>query len=137
MALDQIFEAFFNITTIVLCLGVFLFIYCSRIIVETYWKNAKNNVFWTEIYLPIGPIAIGLLIALLAKKFPIPTELNGSGAGRAMYGAICGMFSSFVFNRVKAFLKLKGDQDSDLPEEHREERKEHIEELKPVEKKDN
>ncbi len=104
MALDSVIETFLNIQTIIMCVGIYLMTFVIRTVVETYWKGYAVSKFWNHIFLPLGAICNGAIIAMAAKLLPIPTELSGSLAGRAMYGAILGLFSGFMYNRIKAYM---------------------------------
>lgn len=105
MDIDSTFSSFFNVTTLVMCLGIYLFTYIIRTVVEALWKGAKTNIWWNELFLPLGAIVNGAILAFASKMFPFPIPgLGASKLGRAMYGAICGMASGFIFNRAKSLL---------------------------------
>lgn len=105
MELDKILTAFVNPQTIVICLAIYLMTFVVRKLVEGFWKGAKNNRLWREVWLPIGPIANGALIGVLAKTFVWPDFVGTSLSGRIMYGAICGVFSALIYSRVRSFVQ--------------------------------
>lgn len=105
MDLDKIFEAFINAQTVILCLGIYLMTYMIRKVVEGFWKGAKENRIWREVWLPIGPIVNGGALGVFAKQFVWPTAIGTSMSGRIMYGAICGVFSALLYSRIRSWLQ--------------------------------
>lgn len=91
-------------TLSVLCLGIYAIVYCIRKIVENLWKSAPDNRYWRDLALPVLGILIGAVIGMVAKSFPWPDQFTTFSA-RALLGAVCGMASSFVYGRFKAWLK--------------------------------
>jgi hypothetical protein len=55
--------------------------------------------------LPLMAIVLGMILGACAKMFPWPLAIGASFVGRALYGAICGLFSTFLYSRIKVFLK--------------------------------
>lgn len=107
MDLDSVFQAFINMQTVIVCLAVYLMTFVIRKVVEGFWKGAKANHYWREVWLPIGPIVNGGLIGLMAKTFVWPAVIGTSLSGRIMYGAICGVFSALLYARVRSFISNK------------------------------
>lgn len=113
--MDQGFDIFLNWQTVILCLGIYLLTYSIRKTVEVLWQGASKNRIYSELLLPLGPIANGTIIALVAKKFPWPDQVVHSLSARVMYGAIAGLASGWFYNRFRAFLKSKGISTSISP----------------------
>jgi Na+-translocating ferredoxin:NAD+ oxidoreductase RnfD subunit len=115
MNLSNFTEELFSSQTIYICLAVYVVTYFIRRILEGTWKilvesgRVKNNHLayriWSEILLPIVPILVGGAMGLMAKFIIWPDITNGNVGGRILYGAVCGMFSSFIFSRIRGFLK--------------------------------
>jgi len=105
MDLNKVFEAFVTPQTVVVCLAVYLLTFVIRKIAEGVWKGAKESRLWREVWLPIGPIANGAFVGAVAKTFVWPSIVGTSLSGRIMYGAICGVFSGFLYNRIRAWLQ--------------------------------
>jgi len=103
--MDKIFDSFVNAQTLILCLAIYLMTFVIRKVVEGFWKGAKSNRLWREVWLPIGPVANGAFIGVVAKTFVWPDFVGTSLAGRIMYGAICGVFSALVYGRVRSFVQ--------------------------------
>ena len=114
--MDQVIEVFFSAQTLLLCLGVYVMTYVVRRVVETIVPGLQMNRYWREIFLPLGPIANGALLGLVMKTFVFPDLVNGSLSGRIVYGSVCGLFSAFMYNRVRSWLASKGDVVGVLPE---------------------
>lgn len=102
MELD--FSLFSLANLLILSLGIYALMYCVRRIVETLWKSAPTNRYWRDLALPVIPIAIGVLIGWIAVQYPWPETLTSLSA-RLMLGGVCGLASSFVYGRFKAWLK--------------------------------
>ena len=80
--IDQFVSQFFTIPTLAFSVGVAIIVYFIRKILEVAFKNVKNATWWTDIVLPALPIAIAVLIASFAKKYPFPTLFSSSLSGR-------------------------------------------------------
>lgn len=109
------FEIFANWQTVVFCLGVYLLTYFIRTCVEAPAKHNPKMAslvaswVWQELWLPLGPIGTGLVLALLSKKFPWPMPLAESMSAKAMYGAICGLACGWMYARVRAWFGVAAD----------------------------
>jgi len=64
---------------------------------------------WRELILPVTPIVLGALLALGVTAFPYPTEFKDIWAGRLMYGAALGLFSTWVYRVIKVIVRRKWD----------------------------
>jgi hypothetical protein len=105
--MDEVFQTFFSAQTILLCLGVYVITFVCRRVTETVWPRVKFNRYWREIWVPIGPIFNGALLGLVLKTWVYPDAVGTSVGGRVLYGAVCGLFSAFLYNRIRAWLKSK------------------------------
>src|SRR3954466_2095734 len=105
--MDKAFDVFVSWQLVALSLAIWMLVFAIRRVVETVRPGMKTNIYWAEIFLPLGPIGTGLIIALVAKKFPWPAALGNppAASARMMFAAICGLFSGFVYNRFKSFVK--------------------------------
>ena len=86
------------------CMGIFLSTYGVRKVVETGWEGAKKSKWWNEVWLPLGPIATGVLLAFLAKTYTWPDIVKDPWS-RAFYGGVCGLSSGWVYNRFRSILR--------------------------------
>ena len=85
-------------------LGIYAITLVIRSIVEALWVKAKNNRYWRGIFLPIGGIVNGAILGALLRFIPLPEMLSEHLSNRMLYGAVCGLFASFIYNRVKAWI---------------------------------
>lgn len=115
MNLDALAEAILNPQFIYICLSVYVVTYFVRRLTEGICKilvdsnKVKNTALalriWSEILLPILPVLVGGLMGLMAKTFIWPEITNGTRSGRIIYGAVCGLFSAFIYNRIRAWIR--------------------------------
>lgn len=92
---------------VLLSLGIYAMTLVIRTIVEVLWVNAKNNRYWREIFLPLGGIANGIILGALLSVFPLPELLSNHLSNRMIYGAVCGLFASFLYNRAKSWINSR------------------------------
>jgi hypothetical protein len=102
--LDSAFSAFVTWQTLLFCLGIAIFTYAIRTIVESVWKSAKANDIWNEVGVRLGPIGTGLILVFTSKTFPWPSQILGSKLAMAFYGAACGVASAYVYAAFRAWL---------------------------------
>lgn len=96
----DLWTSFVNWQTILICLGCYLITYMIRTVVESIWISIKGNRFWNEIFLPLGPIVNGGLMALAIY----PAPLTNSLLAKILYGGVCGLFSGYVYSRVRSWV---------------------------------
>lgn len=113
--LDKGFEVFVNWQTAMFCLGIYFTTYIMRTIVESVFKKVKEkgttaHQLWNEAFLPLGPFGTGILIALLAKKFPWPMPIADVLSAKIMYGLICGGGSGWFYGRFRAWAKVADER---------------------------
>lgn len=113
--MDQLFELFFSPQTILICLGIYVITFVVRRVVETTWPKVKVNRYWREIFVPIGPIVNGAVLGYCMKAFTWPEMVGTSVGGRILFGSVCGLFSAFLYNRIRAWLKTKGEKTTGAP----------------------
>lgn len=102
--MDQVLNSFVNPQTVFICLVCSLVTYVIRTVVEVAAPGIKTSLIWREIWLPLGAIFVGALLGLMAKTFIWPDMFSRTVAGRMLYGALCGMFSAFVYSRVRSWV---------------------------------
>lgn len=106
-----------TLSTLVFCLMVWVVVWLQRKLVERLWKNAKENKWWNEIFLPIGAPATGGLLAAFVKMYPFPEQFGSSLSGRVFFGCVCGLLSGYAYRIVKRMLAKKeadsGESDGD------------------------
>ncbi len=111
--MDEIFQVFVNPATLFVCLAAYVLTYVVRTFIEGVWIGAKENHYWNELFLPLGPIVNGALLGLAAKSFMWPDLANKTMLARMMYGAICGTFSALLYARVRSWVAAKAEAKAD------------------------
>jgi len=102
---DHLLDVYFW-PTLFLCLGIYLTTYFVRTSIEGVFPKVKTKLLWTEVCLPLGPIGMGLLFALIGKSFPWPSTVETYGVWvRLTYSGLCGIGSAWVYGRFRSTLK--------------------------------
>lgn len=66
----------------------------------------KDYKLWSSLILPILPIILGCIIALLVKKYPFPAHFDAP-ATRVFFGLVAGLLSSTIYQVTWGMLKAK------------------------------
>jgi len=119
MDINSLAKALFDVHTLYLCLTVYVVTYFVRMLFEGIWRvlDAQGAVkklsilgrIWSEIVVPVLPILTGGCLGFAAKTFVWPDFAMSTKLARILYGAVCGLFSSFVYNRIRGWIKSKPD----------------------------
>jgi hypothetical protein len=119
MDINSLAKTLFDVHTLYLCLAVYVVTYFIRMLFEGIWRvlDSQGDVkklstlgrIWSEIIVPVLPILTGGCLGFAAKTFVWPDFAMSTKLARVLYGAICGLFSSFVYNRIRGWLKSKPD----------------------------
>lgn len=115
MDVNAFAKAIFNPQTIYLCLAIYVLTYLIRRIFEGTWKvlvqqgevkkGSLSVRIWAEVVVPVLPIILGGTLSFAAKTFVWPDYAMKTKLARVIYGCICGLFSAFVYNRIRGWLK--------------------------------
>lgn len=115
MDINSFAKAIFNFQTVYLCLAIYVLTYLSRRLFEGTWKvlvqqgevkkGALPARIWTEVIVPVLPIILGGALSFAAKTFVWPDYAMKTTLARVIYGCICGLFSTFIYNRIRGWLK--------------------------------
>lgn len=115
MDINGFASAIFNFQTVYLCLAIYVLSYLTRRLFEGTWKilvqqgevtkGALPVRIWAEVVVPILPILIGGALSFAAKTFVWPDFAIKTKLARVLYGCICGLFSAFIYNRIRGWLK--------------------------------
>jgi hypothetical protein len=118
MDINSLASVIFNVQTVYFCLAIYVVTYLIRRVTEGTWgiivkrevrKVSIPNRIWTEIVVPILPILVGGGLSFAAKTFVWPDFSMKTKLARVLYGCICGLFSAFIYNRIRGWLKSKTD----------------------------
>ena len=107
---DKGLEIFATWQTLMLGIGIYVLSFALRRVVETGWEKVKKNKWWNEVALPFTPIAIGILLALFAKKFPWPVPVKDSYSAKILYGLVCGVCCGWFYGRIRSFITAGQDE---------------------------
>jgi hypothetical protein len=115
MDINSLASTIFNVQTIYLCLAIYVVTYFVRRLFEGTWRILvqqgeiqKGSVWgrvWGEVVVPVLPIIIGGALSFAAKTFVWPDFAVKTTLARVIYGCICGLFSAFIYNRIRGWLK--------------------------------
>lgn len=108
--MDDVFNQLFTVANLIFCLIVAVLVEIQRRVVEKLWKNAKTNKWWNELFLPLGPLGTGGLLAGLIAQYPYPENFS-SFWPRVFFGVVCGLASAHVYRIAKKLLKKKEPED--------------------------
>lgn len=91
---------------LVFCLCIFFATLGLRRAVEAVYPRVVAWYPWKKLFVRSMPPALGAIAAAVMYKFPFLAGLPTWGT-RAMYGAVAGGLSSFVYAVVKAVVKAR------------------------------
>lgn len=114
--MDTILQAFLTWQFLFFCLAIGAVVFVIRQVVEYWMENGwplkqwaaanKDSRLWRGLLLPILPILLGQVGALLAKQYPYPEGFN-STSGRVVFGLVAGFTSGLVVRLFRSFLSDK------------------------------
>lgn len=114
--MDPILQVLLSWQFVLFGLAIATVVYVFRTIVEYFASLCKANLsasqLWNNLILPLFPIAIGILAALVLKKFPYPGFVpNAAGVivrgDRIIFGLVTGLLSTLMYRVVKSLLYQK------------------------------
>lgn len=108
--MDPILQTLLSWQFIIFGLAISAVVFVIRKIVEysmTRWaKFAINASFWNELLLPILPVILGALLAIIIQHFPYPENLT-TGSSRFVFGLVAGLLSTLIYRVVNSLLGQK------------------------------
>lgn len=102
--MEKAIEVFMTWQAVMLCLFVYGATYGIRSIVEGFSPSIASNRYWAKLAVPLMPLVMGPLLALI-PGFPWPESLGGGMGAHALFGFVCAQFSSQVYARYKDLIK--------------------------------
>lgn len=108
--MDSILQVLLSWQFIIFSLGIVAMTTVFRTIAEYLLKNvqviAKESKLWNDLILPILPVVLGPVGAMLIKGYPYPEGIATSGA-KFVFGLVAGLLSGLVYRVVKALFNQK------------------------------
>lgn len=111
--MDTILHAFLTWQFLFFCLAIGAVVFVIRQVVEYWMENGwplkqwgaanKDNKLWRGLILPILPILLGQVGALVAKQYPYPEGFS-STSGRIVFGLVAGFTSGLIVRLFRSFL---------------------------------
>jgi len=107
MDLSQILTQFFSLPTVVFTLGIGAIVWVIRRVLQTSIPALRARIWWTEVFLPVAPPIIGVVIAYFATGYPYPEIFSKSTSAHLFFGLVCGFFSSKLYRIGWVILKKR------------------------------
>lgn len=108
--MDNILQILMSWQFIIFSLGIVAVTSVFRTIVEYLLLNvkvmAKESKLWADLILPIMPVVLGSVAAIVIKGYPYPEGISSIGA-RFVFGLVAGLLSTLLYRIVKAFFNQK------------------------------
>jgi len=94
-------DTLLNWQTLVFGTAVWIIVMGIRRVLEIAFRKLAGSYYWQELALPILPLLVGTVGALLLVMYPYPGGIKAASA-RALYGLVCGFFSAKLYRIFKA-----------------------------------
>jgi hypothetical protein len=108
--MDPILQVFLSWQFIIFAVAIMAVVHVIRMFAEyglSNWKPLmKESKLWNDLIMPILPIVVGVLGALVIKSYPYPNNLTATGS-RFIFGLGAGMLASTLFRFVMASINQK------------------------------
>lgn len=104
-SLDVGLELFTNWQTIALGLTIYVMTAAIRRVIETSRPEIVKSKWWREVFLPLGPVGNGIILAVALKAFPWPEQVAANLSSRVMYALVCGLGCGWLYGRFRGFMK--------------------------------
>jgi len=101
--MDNLIEQLLTLPNIAFCLAVWVLVWFQRKAIKMAWKGSETNKVYRELFLPMGPLGTGAIIAALITEYPYPEDFVGFW-GRIAFGLLAGLISAHVYKMAKPFL---------------------------------
>ena len=106
--MDGQLATLFSWQALLLALAIYFITYTVRTVIEATVKGVSTQgtklfLVWRELFLPLGPMGTGILLAFYATKFPWPPIIANSMSAKILYGLVTGGCSGFVYGRFRVW----------------------------------
>jgi len=99
---------------VLFCFSVIFATFFFRKVVEGIWPKLVTTPFYRERFLPLFPLVLGAVSALLSRNFHYPEGVGEHHFTRILYGLVFGGASGWVFKVVRSKVKSTYGVDIDL-----------------------
>lgn len=113
--IDSGLEIFANWQTVALGLTIYVMTAAVRRVIETSRPTVKQNKWWREVFLPLGPVGNGIILAVVVRGFPWPEQVAGSLSSRVMYALVCGLGCGWLYGRFRGVMKKDSHPNDVVP----------------------
>lgn len=113
--MDDLFQTLLSWQFILFCLGIAAITEVLRRGIEFFildnpkMPGTRTSKLWREFLLPIAPVTNGVLMAVVAVKYPYPQEIHSFSA-RVFFGLVGGLLSGLIYRVVAGMIKAKNPQ---------------------------
>lgn len=107
--MDNIITTLFSWQFISFCLAISAVLFVLKTTAEyimSLWKPIQGSKLWKELFLPILPVVIGSVGAVVLSSYPYPENITTISA-RLVFGLIAGLFSGLIYRIIKALIIQK------------------------------
>lgn len=114
--MEEMFLAFMSWQFLFFCIAIGAVVFVLRSVIEfamanwwplKQWAAAhKGATLWTDLILPVMPIIVGQVMALLITLYPYPEGFTSLG-GRFLFGLVAGFSSGLIVRIYNSLLSGK------------------------------
>jgi hypothetical protein len=112
--MDNMLQALLSWQFVLFCLAVAAVSFVVRKIGEFVLDHpniptgnlSKSDRFWKELFLPVLPVLMGPLGAVLAAQYPYPDGLE-TVSGRLVFGLVAGLLSGLMYRLINSLITSK------------------------------
>lgn len=112
--MDQLMQTIgelFTLSNLVFCVFIWIMVWIQRKIIEIIWNkfkktDIKTSKYWRGLFLPLGPIGTGSILAAIFNTYPFP-EMFSTFSSKVIFGAVLGLLSAHVYKIIKELFDNK------------------------------
>ena len=118
--MTELFALFFTWQFLLLCVGISAIWFVIRTLVESlilenpHLPGSKTAKIWQDVIVLIGPVILGMIFPIFAKKFVYPVELTDNYS-KFLFAASAGLAAPTIYRVMRAYLWSQTGQQAQLP----------------------
>lgn len=101
--MENLIQELITLPNIAFCLMVWVIVWFQRKVLHMVWKKVEESKVYRELFLPMGPLGTGGILAALIADYPYPADVQGFWS-RVAFGVVAGLASAHVYKMAKPFL---------------------------------